>query len=219
MSNMARSDEIDELVSSVRNLVSYKDAGTARRLAPHDRLILTPALRIDMPDPVAQAAEIAPEIQTDQVLVLKDAVAPEKPSLGATVAELEAAVTARAEDWEADGGETFDQAAWAASAFEPPQDDSGELATRPCEDGPVAELPQAEPDQTEADVSDLDARITNDIVAQHFATRIDEVALRAAVVRILREELAGEMGERITRNVRKLVRREINRVLVSRDLD
>ena len=44
-------------------------------------------------------------------------------------------------------------------------------------------------------------------------------ALRAAVVRILREELAGELGEKITRNVRKLVRREINRALASHDLD
>ena len=47
----------------------------------------------------------------------------------------------------------------------------------------------------------------------------DEPALRAAVVRILREELAGELGEKITRNVRKLVSREINRALASHDLD
>ena len=84
---------------------------------------------------------------------------------------------------------------------------------------PVATLPQPEPEDSSADISDLEARIANDIVEQHFADQIDEGALRAAVVRILREELAGDMGERITRNVRKLVRREINRVLVSRDLD
>lgn len=48
---------------------------------------------------------------------------------------------------------------------------------------------------------------------------VDQDALRAMVVEILREELAGDMGERITRNVRKLVRREINRVLVSREME
>lgn len=37
----------------------------------------------------------------------------------------------------------------------------------------------------------------------------DEVALRALVGEMIREELQGELGNRITRNVRKLIRREI----------
>lgn len=216
MSNMARSDEIDELVSSVRNLVSYKDAATAQKMVPQDPLILTAALRIDMPESQPQASEIASESVAEPVLVLNGGAVSDKQSLGATVAELGAAVDARAEDWEADGGESFDKAAWAASAFEPPQDDSATLATPQPDEVPVADLPQGEPVDG---VADLETRIAEDLVVQHFADQIDEDALRAAVVRILREELAGEMGERITRNVRKLVRREINRVLVSRDLD
>jgi hypothetical protein len=36
---------------------------------------------------------------------------------------------------------------------------------------------------------------------------------------MIREELQGALGERITRNVRKLVRAEINRALIARDLD
>lgn len=44
-------------------------------------------------------------------------------------------------------------------------------------------------------------------------------ALRALVLELIREELQGPLGERITRNVRKLVRREINRALENRDLD
>jgi hypothetical protein len=47
---------------------------------------------------------------------------------------------------------------------------------------------------------------------------LDEKTLRALVVATVHEELSGEFGERITRNVRKLVRREINRVLASREL-
>ncbi|WP_373352943.1 hypothetical protein [Pseudoroseicyclus sp. CXY001] len=42
---------------------------------------------------------------------------------------------------------------------------------------------------------------------------IDEAALRELVTKIIREELQGALGERITRNVRKLVRREIYRAL------
>jgi hypothetical protein len=42
--------------------------------------------------------------------------------------------------------------------------------------------------------------------------------LRELVSDIVRSELQGELGERITRNVRKLVRREIHRALTSQDL-
>lgn len=48
---------------------------------------------------------------------------------------------------------------------------------------------------------------------------IDETVLRSMVSEIVRQELQGALGERITRNVRKLVRREINRVLMSQDFD
>ncbi|MFB9149590.1 hypothetical protein [Roseovarius ramblicola] len=48
---------------------------------------------------------------------------------------------------------------------------------------------------------------------------LDEAALRDLVAEIVREELMGTLGERITRNVRKLVRREIHRALNSQDFD
>jgi cell pole-organizing protein PopZ len=48
---------------------------------------------------------------------------------------------------------------------------------------------------------------------------LDESALQEIVRQMIREELQGSLGERITRNVRKLVRAEINRALVARDLD
>jgi len=47
----------------------------------------------------------------------------------------------------------------------------------------------------------------------------DEAALRAMVQQILREELAGPLGERITRGVRKLVRTEVAALLAARDPD
>lgn len=48
---------------------------------------------------------------------------------------------------------------------------------------------------------------------------IDEDTLRALVSEIVRTELGGELGERITRNVRKLVRREIHRALMAREFE
>lgn len=50
------------------------------------------------------------------------------------------------------------------------------------------------------------------------AVLADNAALRQLVAELIREELQGELGERITRNVRKLVRREIKRALASEDL-
>ncbi len=48
---------------------------------------------------------------------------------------------------------------------------------------------------------------------------LDEHALRELVSDMVRTELQGELGDRITRNVRKLVRREIHRALASREFD
>ncbi len=50
-------------------------------------------------------------------------------------------------------------------------------------------------------------------------TDLDEQALRDLVSEMVLKELQGPLGERITRNVRKLVRREIYRALASRDFD
>ncbi|WP_146193136.1 hypothetical protein [Maritimibacter sp. 55A14] len=48
---------------------------------------------------------------------------------------------------------------------------------------------------------------------------LDEEALREMIVQTVREQLTGELGERMTRNVRKLVRREIQRALASREFE
>ena len=48
---------------------------------------------------------------------------------------------------------------------------------------------------------------------------IDEEMLREIVRDIIRGELAGTLGKRITRNVRKLVRVEINRALTAREFE
>jgi hypothetical protein len=47
---------------------------------------------------------------------------------------------------------------------------------------------------------------------------VDEAALRELIRTILREELQGQLGERITRSVRKLAKAEVNHSLASRNI-
>ncbi len=72
-----------------------------------------------------------------------------------------------------------------------------------------------------ATVQDTAPRMPTEIIDADGTplTVLDEAALQEIVRQMIREELQGDLGERITRNVRKLVRAEINRALIARDLD
>ncbi|MEM9970915.1 MAG: hypothetical protein AAF762_07425 [Pseudomonadota bacterium] len=90
-----------------------------------------------------------------------------------------------------------------------------EAATAPKPD--VAE-PKSAP--AEAETPTAPTPVAPAAVMETRATAVvDEAQLRKLVNRLLREELQGEIGERITRNVRKLVRQEIQRALTVQDLD
>ena len=124
---------------------------------------------------------------------------------------LEDAVADQAEDWEPDGG---DPESLSADAIEP--------------------LPWTEIETETADMSHEGAEADPYSAAEAEANAsanaatppwlgedalLDEDALRDMVGEIVRQELQGALGERITRNVRKLVRREIHRALMSQGLD
>ncbi len=75
------------------------------------------------------------------------------------------------------------------------------------------------PETSEDDaVEDEAPEQPQDVVKAADVAMPDKDALRKLVAELMREELQGELGERITRNVRKLVRREIKRALTARDL-
>ncbi len=93
----------------------------------------------------------------------------------------------------------------------------------------LADAAPAVPGAAKASPEDAEAR-AGYLSAEHLATEfvdadgmslavLDEHALQEIVRQTLRAELKGELGERITRNVRKLVRAEINRAFMARDLD
>jgi hypothetical protein len=76
------------------------------------------------------------------------------------------------------------------------------------------------PDDRATDNTGTDDLATYDIDTDDLDEAvIDEDMLRDLVARIVREELQGHLGERITRNVRKLIRAEIARALASRSFD
>ena len=59
---------------------------------------------------------------------------------------------------------------------------------------------------------DIEAALTEDMF-------MDEEMLRSIVSEVLKGELEGKLGDTITRNVRKLVRKEIHRVLTHQELE
>lgn len=209
MSDTAPPRDVDEVQASKRGLVGDGSPGPLRSAASAgpDRLILTPALRVAEPDSGSGAAPMPAGPSAGQVRPpapeARSGVADDVASLEQRIAELEAAVAGCDDDWEPDGSETLAAATgWArpgpVAAASPPV--AASASGRPATD--VAPPAKAADEGNEAD-----------------ALVLDEAMLRELVAEILREELQGRLGERITLNVRKLVRREINRALAQRDVE
>jgi len=75
------------------------------------------------------------------------------------------------------------------------------------------------PDADASEDEDLERAVAIEAIGQAVGEHFDEDALQPVVAQLIRKELQGELGERITRNVRKLVRREIKRALLASELD
>lgn len=192
-------------------------------------------------DPDQPAAEAAEDITQDDAVADTD----DKPASAALedrIAEVEAAVAARDDQWEPDGdsgdeysGSAVSPMAWEDYAPEPTEDEDdseagpsgeseAEVAAEPELAHPEELLDESEPERSDhaeddvepQDTQDDDTPLWQDDRADAY---LDEEALRDMVSEIVRQELQGALGERITRNVRKLVRREIHRALSSHELD
>lgn len=137
-------------------------------------------------------------------------------SLSAKIQALESAIAQTQDQWEPDGSQGDDYAGvptrsmkW-RDANEQATSREAAMANEPVKEQVIATPPQAAGhEQLENDVADM-------FSDEGF---IDEEALRDLVADIVRKELQGPLGERITRNVRKLVRREIQRALTTQQFD
>jgi hypothetical protein len=231
MSDRMSSVEIEDVLSSIRRLVTDdlwpKVAEVV--VAREDKLLLTPALRVVVP--VADAPFMA--VPDDADMRIEDRVA----SIGAGVPqdgyELETGdetlVPADVQTWPASAWvapdvmaavEPAEEVAQAASDWAPDAVPEAGMVhvdddDRPTPDEDAAMAAWA--DKAEADVM---ARLEADEqVVSGGGMAFDETVLRDLVRDLIREELQGALGERITRNVRKLVRAELNRALAVHDFE
>jgi hypothetical protein len=147
----------------------------------------------DRPTELAASADAEP--QPEAAAPADGSLGSRTASLESKIAELEAMVGMSGGDWEPDGGES---AAPSESSLSREWDEA------------------AEPDEDSG--SPAAAGVENDRL-EFEETVLDEEMLRDMVAEIVRAELQGELGERITRNVRKLVRREIHRALAAQVFD
>ncbi len=138
------------------------------------------------------------------------------------IAELEAKVARAQDQWEPDGdsrdpyaGTNIETLEWQDDIVAPAED-AAETAPASIADEPAEQEPLDAADL----VQDAVTRETLDLLEQGAGDDryLDEDSLREMVAEIVRSELQGALGERITRNVRKLVRREIQRALAAQDL-
>ncbi len=152
-------------------------------------------------------------------------------SLTAKITALETAIGQIADTWEPDEAGEGDYAGTEPETMEW-EDDQPEKSEAPLarddtmtaaarQPSPPVFQPHEEPSEHQHDeTSDTSAAAADEGVRlDEDEQLIDEEALRDLVSDIVRAELQGALGERITRNVRKLVRREIHRALTAQDLE
>ena len=143
----------------------------------------------DIPDHEAEAAFFADQSE----------------SLTSKIAALEAVIGKTDDQWEPDDTGSSDYSGTEAPSMK--WDDVGSDNDADNAEGDNAET-------VEVDVEPQQAAFS-----QSADEILDEDALRDIVSEIVREELQGALGERITRNVRKLVRREIHGALAAQELE
>jgi hypothetical protein len=216
MSEAMTNPEIEDVLASIRRLVAQD-----RRPRP-ERLLLTEEFRVrqanipappQFPQAPAGAPESAPsaapalgEVSAEMVRAARlEPEAPPPPAapppadrsaLAAVLDELEARIPPAAAP----------EAPTERRAAAPASEQAPEFAARPGSGADAPPDPSAGPTAT-----------SGEIVGDDVAF-IDEDDLRQLVARIVREELRGQLGERITAQVRKLVRAEIARALDERNL-
>lgn len=213
-----------------------------------DKLLLTPALRV-VPDPVPQPEPVSAEPVTpvEDVVARLGASVPDDdwespfgdPEVWQTPEEAVPAFVHRPRPQsQADDGFAQSPAGAEGAAFlDAPMAtfaETDDILPDAKADAPAREpMRQVSPpqddsgwaDEAEAAVmADLANHTEEEVIsglfdAGHPGMLFDEEVLRDLVRDLIREELSGSLGERITRNVRKLVRAEIARALALREFE
>lgn len=263
MSDAGRKMDVEDVLSSIRRLVSEEARTVPNNIPPE----IEPVESVSMPKP-----SVEPIVELPEKLVLTPEFRVKEPipetSIDADAAEIEAQIA----DFEAAQENTTPTPAFDVPEDTPIAEAPFENVIQPDTSEPEAELVEVEimveveveqttpeiitptepkPElstsiekEVEIEIEALKTEIKDDVRAIEveavapppFApvygheevdftsevdadTYVDEEALREIVSEMVRSELQGELGDRITRNVRKLVRREIHRALASREFE
>ena len=148
-------------------------------------------------------------------------VVTEAPALNLTEADIVAPDAETFDDQPEEAADSETEVAFEAETPDAPDPVEDTAEAYPDEE-PEPEEDPADPARLREIVDTIDGPIEPEEVVDYTAeadTFLDEEALREIVSEMVRSELQGELGDRITRNVRKLVRREIHRALASRDFE
>lgn len=231
MSEPVTQSEVEDVLSSIRRLVgeTRKSARAVSEQRKDEKLLLTPQQRIPdgdvlmltpenavRPDAGWQEYEEPPLTPPDSVSQLPEGQSSMRRTDGPTrsdvsaltakIAALETAIAQTVDQWEPDGTgrDPYSGTPLPAMAWE----ENAEL------DGTGTPLSEGG-----AEPASISAETVSPPELSDDAQVIDEDTLRLLVAEIVRSELQGALGERITRNVRKLVRREIHRALIAQKLE
>lgn len=243
MSEAMTNSEIEDVLTSIRRLVSQEGqrpggapAPVSLTRNPGSRLVLTAAQRVDaapelptvpapfIAAPSASAPTVTPDTADPAALSLPE---PDFRALEATIAELEAAVSASGTGFEPDGTE---------APTEPPVARSGATVTElygklgfvrravtarrhAAENAPeTAAVPPLAPAPEPAQPEPMAAAVhqvsldEDDEGDETFETLIDEEMLRAIVRELVHEVLDELLNERIRKRARWAVRQEMDRI-------
>lgn len=244
MSDAMTNREIEDVLTSIRRLVAQEGG----RGAEVGRLILTAAQRVNTA--TVEAGEIESADADDAAATLSEMIdeahvsipAPDFSKLEATIAELEAAVSASGE-YEAEATpegprasnvtELYGRLNFVHRAPDPVTEAVPEAAPEAVvapEVEPVAIEAPAEADAGSGaeqaayvgsaphDQEPQEAQAWGEAEsdADEDDAVLDEETLRLLIAQIVRDELRGQLGERLTHLVRKLVRAEIAKALDDR---
>ncbi len=232
-------DHFDELPSEAEPL-SVPDVDWAEGERAKDELA-SDDLELSELEDISPEEEDSASVVSNPELRVADPI----DSLSAKIQALEAAIGRTPDQWEPDGesdedysGTRIETIAWQdhQPISEVPEDAEGadtedgisdrEVAGIEMPD--VAPLSEVEPIREDTSFQTEDAPVEPQDEALASGERdilmgddtiLDEESLRELVADIVRQELQGALGERITRNVRKLVRREIHRALTAQELE
>lgn len=148
-------------------------------------------------------------------------------SLSAKIEALEAAIARTEDQWEPDGDSddaysgtpskalhwipapTFEEEN--AEDVDAPSGEADAATEEPATFVRHGDTPKADPVEDDAPEEAIEDEVG--------LSASEEEALREMIAEVVRSELQGALGERITRNVRKMVRREIHRALTAKELE